>query len=79
MVAPYRPEPFGELVIPADWLFYTPLAARLAAAGNEEALQDLINLVVRVRRSRGTRYYAVLGANEAPNLVGTPRSLRGIK
>lgn len=60
-MAPYRIEPFGELVIPKDWVFYTPLAERLRRANNEEALQDLIDIISRVRRSRSTRYMSIIG------------------
>jgi len=76
---PYRVEAFGELVIPKDWVFYTALAARLHRANNEEALQDLINIIARIRRTRATRYYAALGDDITTTLAGRERSVRGIK
>lgn len=79
MTKPYRVEGFGEVGIPKDWLFYTPLAGRLRAANNEEALGDLVDLISRVRRSRWTRYKAILGDTTIPNLAGKERSLKGIK
>lgn len=79
MCKPYRVEGFGEVGIPKDWLFYTPLAMRLRRANNEEALQDLVDLISRVRRSRWTRYQGILGGHTMPNLAGKERSLKGIK
>lgn len=76
MCQPYKIEPFGELVIPRDWLFYTPLAMRLRQANNEEALQDLCNIISRIRRSQGLRYYGILGGEETCNMSGTPRRVK---
>lgn len=75
----YRVEPFGELVIPVDLYFATPLADRLTRAGNEEAMQDLLNLITRIRRTRGTRFHALLGDPITTNLAGVERSLRGLR
>lgn len=72
-MTPYRVEPFGELVIPKDWVFYTPLAKRLRDANNEEALQDLVNLISRIRRSRSLRYQHIIGHGLTTNLAGKER------
>jgi len=73
---PYTVKAFGNLVIPKDWLFYTSLPYLLAKAGNEDALQDLVDIVTRVRRSRGNRYYGILEGKEMPNLSGITRDIR---
>ena len=78
MGAPYTIEPFGDITIPKDWLFYTPLARRLRHANNEEALQDLINIISRIRRSRLSRYQGIMGAGITTNMAGTERSLKGV-
>lgn len=77
MEQPYHIKPFGDLVIPKDWVFYTALPGKLAEAGNEEALADLLGIITRVRRSRGLRYHALLGGNSMPNLAGIERSIKG--
>jgi hypothetical protein len=77
-MTPYRIEPFGEVVIPKDWVFYTPLAGRLRAANNEEALCDLVNLISRVRRSRWARYQGIIGKPLTTNLAGVEKSLVGV-
>lgn len=73
---PYAVKPFGNLGIPSDWRFYTPLAGRLANAGNEEALQDLVDIIARIRRTTFARYEGVLGAKEMPNMAGRIRNMR---
>jgi len=75
----YRVEAFGEIVIPSDWVFYTPIAQRLRDANNEEALQDLVNIISRIRRTRAVRYYAALGDDVTTNLAGRERSTKGVK
>lgn len=75
-MTPYRIEAFGELVIPSDWVFYTPIAGRLHAANNEEALADLIRLISCVRRSRAIRYQAIMGKGMTTNFAGKERYLR---
>ena len=77
MAKPYTIEPFGELVIPKDWLFYTPLAARLRRANNEDALQDLCDLISRVRRSRAARYEEIMGGPLVVNLAGVEKNAWG--
>ena len=74
---PYRVEPFGGIGIPTDWVFYTPLAGRLQRANNEEALQDLVDLITRIRRSRLTRYEEALGSNVCVTLGGTEKVIKG--
>lgn len=74
---PYRVEPFGELAIPKDWVFYTPLAMRLRRANNEEALQDLCNIISRIRRSRAFRYNGIMGGRETCNMAGVIRRIKG--
>lgn len=77
MEGPYHLQPFGELVIPKDWVFYTALPERLAQAGNEEALGDLLSIITRVRRSRGARFHALLDGKTMPNLAGIERNMKG--
>jgi len=77
-MTPYRIEAFGDIVIPKDWVFYTPLAMRLRDANNEEALQDLCNIISRVRRSRSTRYQAIMGNGRTTNYAGKERYLMGV-
>ena len=79
MESPYQIEAFGMLVIPKDWVFYTPLAGRLRAANNEEALQDLCDIISRVRRSRMARYQAIMGGETTTNMAGLERSLKGVE
>jgi len=76
---PYRVEAFGELVIPKDWVFYTGLPRRLALAGNEDALYDLLTIISRVRRSRGSRYWGILEGKMMPNLAGMERNIKGAR
>jgi len=76
---PYRVEPFGGIGIPKDWLFYTPLAGRLRRANNEEAMQDLVDLISRIRRSRLTRYEEALGGPVCVTIAGTERTIKGFK
>jgi hypothetical protein len=73
---PYSIPAFGELVIPKDCYFYTRLPYLLAQAGNEEALQDLMSIITRVRRSRGDRYYGILEGKQMPNLSGITRNIQ---
>lgn len=77
-MAPYRIEGFGTVVIPKDWVFYTPLAERLRRANNEEALLDLCDLISSVRRSRFTRYEGIIGKAITTNLAGVEKSLVGV-
>lgn len=77
MEEPYHLQAFGELVIPKDWVFYTALPGRLAKAGNEEALGDLLRIITRVRRSRGMRFHGLLDGRSLPNLAGVERDMKG--
>jgi len=77
MAAPYRIEGFGEVVIPSDWLFYTPLARHLRRASNEEAMADLCQLISRIKRTRWERYYGILGGPEMSNMAGLVRQMKG--
>lgn len=77
MKAPYKVEPFGEVGIPSDWRFYTPLAERLRRANNEEAMQDLCDLIARIRRSRLARYEEALGSPVMVTMAGTERLVKG--
>jgi hypothetical protein len=76
---PYPIEAFGDLVIPKDCLFYTQLPYLLASAKNEAALQDLMMIVSRIRRSRGDRYWGILEGKEMPNLGGINRNIKGTR
>lgn len=76
-MAPYHVPTFGEAVIPGDWLFYTPLAARLQRANNEEAMADLCQIISRIKRTRFERYYGILGGPEMANMSGIVRQMRG--
>lgn len=77
MSAPYHVPAFGEVAIPRDWLFYTPLAMRLRRANNEEAMIDLCRIISRIRRNRYERYYGILGGPEMANMAGTVRTMKG--
>jgi hypothetical protein len=72
---PYQIAAFGELVIPKDWVFFTRLPRLLAAAGNEDALADLISIISRIRRTRGERYWGILEGKRMPNLAGMERDI----
>ena len=77
--SPYRVEAFGGLVIPKDCFFYTRLPYLLARAGNEDALQDLMMIVTRVRRCRGTRYWGIVEGKSMPNMAGVEHSMKGVR
>lgn len=73
---PYSVKPFGNIGIPSDWRFYTPLARRLADAGNEDALQDLVDIIARIRRTVVIRYEGILGGQEMVNMAGRKRNMK---